>query len=220
MTEVLRGAQSERIVELGHDQVSTHGLMAEFSSPTLMAWLDQLVDQGLLEREGEYRVLTITSAGWSVLRSQREAALYDVGPAAEGNKPRSKRSRNKLASSAGDAAIDIQTNEVAAPARRPLPTRGAEDWPPAEEAPAEAVAEEFLDTEGMDLFDRLRRLRKEIADERGLPAYVVFADKTLRAMAHGRPRTKAAMLAIKGVGPAKVQRYGDQFLAAIREWAG
>ena len=68
-----------------------------------------------------------------------------------------------------------------------------------------------------ELFERLRSLRKELADERDVPAYVVFSDATLRAMAATRPQTEGALLAISGVGPAKLERYGDAFLAVLRE---
>jgi len=65
------------------------------------------------------------------------------------------------------------------------------------------------------LFERLRTLRKEVADRQGVPAYIVFSDKVLREMASRRPGTAAALLDVPGVGPAKLHRYGPAFLAAI-----
>jgi ATP-dependent DNA helicase RecQ len=65
------------------------------------------------------------------------------------------------------------------------------------------------------LFERLRALRKEIADRNNVPAYIVFNDGTLRAMAASRPRTPAALLSVPGVGPAKLERYGDEFLTLL-----
>jgi ATP-dependent DNA helicase RecQ len=70
------------------------------------------------------------------------------------------------------------------------------------------------------LFAALKRLRKEIADARAIPAYLVFSDATLRAMASARPRTPAELLAVSGVGPVKLEAYGDRFLQAIREESG
>ncbi len=66
-----------------------------------------------------------------------------------------------------------------------------------------------------ELFDLLRSLRKQIADEQGLPPYVVFSDRTLRDMAAHSPRTAEALLSISGVGDVKLERYGRQFLRAI-----
>jgi len=66
------------------------------------------------------------------------------------------------------------------------------------------------------LFERLRALRKRLADDRGIPAYVVFSDATLRDMAARRPSTPAGLLDVSGVGPAKLERYGEAFLEILR----
>jgi ATP-dependent DNA helicase RecQ len=65
------------------------------------------------------------------------------------------------------------------------------------------------------IFERLRSLRKELADSRGIPAYVVFHDTTLREMAARRPSDRSQMLDVTGVGPVKFERYGDAFLQAL-----
>ena len=66
------------------------------------------------------------------------------------------------------------------------------------------------------LFERLRALRKKLADEQGVPPYVVFSDTTLREMAAEQPSTLAAFRQIGGVGDVKLERYGNAFLEAIR----
>jgi ATP-dependent DNA helicase RecQ len=65
------------------------------------------------------------------------------------------------------------------------------------------------------LFEELRTLRKELADQKGVPAYIVFNDRVLLEMAIRRPATPEALLEVPGVGPAKLERYGTAFLAAI-----
>ena len=65
------------------------------------------------------------------------------------------------------------------------------------------------------LFDLLRSLRKQIADEQGTAPYIVFSDRTLHDMAAQLPRTAEAMLSVSGVGEVKLQRYGGQFLRLI-----
>jgi ATP-dependent DNA helicase RecQ len=72
-------------------------------------------------------------------------------------------------------------------------------------------------TENGALFERLRALRKRLADEHGLPPYVVFHDATLREMAERRPLNLTQFADIPGVGQAKLARYGDRFIAAIAE---
>ena len=66
-----------------------------------------------------------------------------------------------------------------------------------------------------ELFERLRALRKRLADERQVPAYVVFSDRTLQAMAAEKPRTAEGLLEIHGVGQKKLDEYGEAFLAQI-----
>ena len=66
------------------------------------------------------------------------------------------------------------------------------------------------------LFESLRALRKRLADERQVPAYVVFSDRTLQAMAARKPRTHDEFLEVHGVGQKKLEEYGDVFLAEIR----
>jgi ATP-dependent DNA helicase RecQ len=65
------------------------------------------------------------------------------------------------------------------------------------------------------LFEDLRSLRRDLAEERGVPAYVIFNDATLLAMAASRPTTPAELLAVSGVGPKKLDEYGDLFLAVL-----
>ncbi len=66
------------------------------------------------------------------------------------------------------------------------------------------------------LFDALRDLRQEIAKEQGVPAYIVFGDKTLKEMAAIRPQSKEAMLLVGGIGEVKFERYGEQFLTLLQ----
>jgi len=70
------------------------------------------------------------------------------------------------------------------------------------------------------LFQRLRALRKRLADEQGVPAYIVFGDQVLWDMIDQRPTTTAELLRVSGVGPVKAERYGRAFLRALRESPG
>ena len=67
-----------------------------------------------------------------------------------------------------------------------------------------------------DVFSRLRDWRKKIAAERGVPAYVIFHDSTLQAIAHEKPANLAALARIAGLGERKLITYGEQLLAVIR----
>ncbi|MEO5988187.1 MAG: ATP-dependent DNA helicase RecQ [Candidatus Eisenbacteria bacterium] len=74
-----------------------------------------------------------------------------------------------------------------------------------------------LDEEGAERFDRLRMLRKQLADSENVPAYIVFSDAVLRHLASLRPSNLDQMLRIPGIGPAKLDRYGAAFLKALAE---
>ena len=65
------------------------------------------------------------------------------------------------------------------------------------------------------LFDRLRQLRKQLADERDVPAYIVFSDVALRQMARNYPQTESEFARISGVGEKKLREFGEIFLGEI-----
>ena len=66
------------------------------------------------------------------------------------------------------------------------------------------------------LFEALRQLRARLASEQNVPAYVVFHDSTLRAIARARPTDRTALAGIEGIGAAKLERYAEAVLAAVR----
>lgn len=66
------------------------------------------------------------------------------------------------------------------------------------------------------LFERLRELRGKLAREQNVPAYVIFHDATLRAIANERPHSAAQLAQVQGVGAKKIERYGDAVLELVR----
>jgi ATP-dependent DNA helicase RecQ len=102
----------------------------------------------------------------------------------------------------------------------------AEDRDPYEDAPAEGAPRRkksratARDDTPMDapLFERLRTLRQRLAAARGIPAYVVFTDATLKHMSDLKPRNEAEFLKVSGVGVAKQREYGRDFLREIEKY--
>lgn len=167
VAEVLRGAQTDKVRQRGHDELSTHGLMHDMPEKPIINLIYQLVDQGLLSRVGDERpVLALNDDARAVLRGEREVRLVDP------------------------VGVHVRKTEVA-----------AEAW------------------EGVDqaLFERLRELRRTLAKERGVPAYVIFPDNTLREMARMRPSTLAGFGTIGGVGEKKLADLAEPFLDLIRQ---
>ncbi|MTH99685.1 DNA helicase RecQ [Roseibium sp. RKSG952] len=102
----------------------------------------------------------------------------------------------------GDRQVLLRKDRQAAQQRSKLSGRSA------------SISDE-LDPEDRILFDRLRRLRTEIARENGVPPYLVFPDATLAGMAQARPVNEDALLRISGVGQSKLEKYGEEFLDLV-----
>ena len=180
VADVLRGAETERVLSLGHDRLSTYGIGAELGRDAWLGLIRQLVHLGYLRQDmARYSVLTLTPAAAELLRGDRQLVLA---------KPR--------------------LRPVVQKSKRAARSRGAVDGERAPELP-------LTDSEAA-LYERLRELRRRLADEAHVPAYVVFSDATLREMAAARPRTEAELLAVSGVGAAKLARHGAEFLAVLR----
>ena len=79
----------------------------------------------------------------------------------------------------------------------------------------ELPSETEVTDEDERLFQRLRALRKQLADEYHVLPYMIFSDATLRAMVRRRPANVEELLEVPGVGRAKLQRYGDAFLEEV-----
>ena len=75
-----------------------------------------------------------------------------------------------------------------------------------------------LDGDDRALFEALRARRRELADEAGVPAYIVFGDKVLLEMVARKPASPSELLQVPGVGQAKLERYGDAFLELLAVW--
>jgi ATP-dependent DNA helicase RecQ len=84
-------------------------------------------------------------------------------------------------------------------------------------APKSSIALDSWAGVDRELFERLRRLRRRLAREKNVPAYIVFSDATLRELARKRPSNAGALLDISGIGMKKLQDYGDAVLSAIWE---
>lgn len=77
-----------------------------------------------------------------------------------------------------------------------------------------------LDKGGRSLFEALRTWRAHVSKQDGVPAIVIFHDRTLSAIAAARPKNSDALLAINGIGPAKLERYGEEVLEVVRSELG
>ena len=179
---VLAGSTEQRILDNGHDQLSTYGLLSDHPKRTIRDWIEQLVAQGFLEKTADFSVLRLTERGRDILKGEDDVQLLKPAPV---TKRASKRKK------AGE--------------------------PKRKRRERAEVDKEPLDEAASDLFDALRKLRKEIADRKRVPAYVVFTDAALYDMSERRPATPEEFLEVHGVGEKKARKYAETFLAAIQE---
>jgi ATP-dependent DNA helicase RecQ len=109
--------------------------------------------------------------------------------------------------------VDVEQGAAATKKTRPSRgrVRGVERSSSDDETPTLTGADEAL-------LARLRDLRRTISKQDNVPAYVVFPDRTLAEMAARRPTTAAALGKVRGVGPAKLEKYGDRFLDVLRSF--
>ncbi len=163
--DVLRGSSSQKVLDRGHDALSTYGIGGELSKKQWLHLSRQLLHQGFLEQELDYGGLRLTKRSWEVLKGERE--FFGI---LEEEKP--KRRERRLS--------DEEYNE--------------------------------------ELFQELRRKRRELADDAGVPPYVIFPDTTLIAMATRFPANEDALLSLPGVGKVKLGRFGAPFLELIGEF--
>ncbi len=84
----------------------------------------------------------------------------------------------------------------------------------------ERKANRFTDTGNNDLWEALRNRRQQLADEQGIPAYMIFHDATLAEMVENRPDSLVQLSNISGVGESKLASYGEQFLDVLNEYRG
>jgi len=173
---MLHGSREQRLLDLGLDQLSTYGIMADTDRGQIRALIGLLLDEGYLaQAEGEFPVLHLTDrAGEVLFRGKRITKRERVPAAAE--QVETKERRRKGSATAPAAPVDAS------------------------------------------LFEQLRVLRSALAQKEDIPAYIVFSNAALSDMAARRPLTMAEFLDVSGVGEVKAKRYGEEFLAAIREW--
>ena len=171
LIDILLGRETERVVKLGHTDLTTFGIGTELEERGWRGVVRQLLAAGLLDVEGDYGMLGLTEASGTVLRGERQLAM------------RTEQERRKTRSSSGGGKSAKATADLT----------GAE----------------------AELFEQLRAWRAATAKEQGVPAYVVFHDATLRAIATAAPTTIVALGKISGVGAAKLDRYGPGVLETV-----
>lgn len=158
VVDVLRGSKNKRLLQFNFNELSTYGIMKEYSIDELKTFINTLVSQGYIKIvEGTYPILALNAMSRKILLGEEKVILKEF-----------------------EVHKKIRENN--------------------------------------ELFEILKEIRKEIADENRVPPYVIFGDITLKDMSVKYPFCKEAMLNITGVGEIKYSKYGERFEKVIRKY--
>ena len=167
--DVLRGSRVKKVMQFGHQKLSTYGIGKDYSKKQWQQLSRQFLHKGLMDQDMEFGSLKLTAKGWDVLK--------------------------------GDLTIWGQL----------------EQQPPSAQPAKDTNRIDDLDYD-RELFEILRKTRKELADQSGVPPFVIFADKTLVEMATYFPQSSESLLDIHGVGAVKCKKFGPLFQDIIGQY--
>jgi ATP-dependent DNA helicase RecQ len=207
IAQMLCGSHNAKVTKLRLDKLSTFGLLKHLTQPEVVSIIDALVVLQCLQQVELDRfrpVVELTDFGAEVMKGK--ASLSDSLPVpaellrklgskrkGEGGRTKGEGGRGK-GEDQGNPKSEIRNpkSEIALP-------------------PSES------DSHDPELLDELRHWREEIADEAGVPVHYILGNETLAELARCRPQTHEQLMAIKGIGPVKAERYGTTLLEILCE---
>ena len=188
IADIVRGSRSQRVIEGELDRLQSYNTVSD-SAAQVKEVIELLAAAGILDiSDGTYPVVGL---GARSFEAEQESFTFSM--------KKIRRPRKKAVRSSCDGVSSFGGSG----------TRGQRD--------GHAASGVFGTSGGgeEELFERLRVLRKNIADANGIAPYIVFSDKALRDMCARMPATPEAFLLVSGVGEKKLERYGEEFLAEI-----
>lgn len=189
--EILRGMQTPAITRNHYNELKTFGVGKDVSVRDWQTYLLQMLQMGFFEvAYNMHNQMKVTPLGWKVLKGEHQVSLV------------------------------IVENEERAPRQQRVnrPSRGSSI--PVVHAERVIFEEEMSGVEDKKLFEYLRKIRKNLADEQGYPPYIVLSDKSLHELTKMKPTTLQAFGLISGIGEFKIKKYGDTFIKAIKKYTG
>ena len=189
--EILRGMQTPAITRNHYNELKTFGVGKDVSVRDWQTYLLQMLQMGFFEvAYNMHNQMKVTPLGWKVLKGEHQVSLV------------------------------IVENEERAPRQQRVnrPARGSSI--PVVHAERVIFEDEMAGVEDKKLFEYLRKIRKNLADEQGYPPYIVLSDKSLHELTKMKPTTLQAFGLISGIGEFKIKKYGDTFIKAIKKYTG
>ena len=179
LMDILRGKTTEKVLQHGHDKLSTFGIGSDLAETQWRAVLRQLIAKNMVYVDAEaYSTLQLMADARQVLKGEVSVMLREL----TGNEKSATGSRAKKVTKTS----------------------------------AKGIAEAALNAGALERLAQLKAWRAEVAREHNLPAFVIFHDATLRAIAERDPKTARDLEGIAGIGVKKLEAYGAEVLRACK----
>lgn len=189
--EILRGMQTPAITRNHYNELKTFGVGKDVSVRDWQTYLLQMLQMGFFEvAYNMHNQMKVTPLGWKVLKGEHQVSLAIME-----NEERAPRQQRVNRPSRGSSILVVHAERV-------------------------IFEDEMAGVEDKKLFEYLRKIRKNLADEQGYPPYIVLSDKSLHELTKMKPTTLQAFGLISGIGEFKIKKYGDTFIKAIRKYTG
>lgn len=212
--DILIGSRSKRIIDNGHNKLSTWGIGKELDKNQWHEIVSLMIEKNLITKFGDYNVLMLTSDGLEALKNRDKIMLglniakqklpddknlsateifspkYRVGAGASGGLMFPKPEKKKFSASSS------------ASRQSPAPDKKEVDFDD--------------DDEARLIQANLKKWRRKRAEETAVPPYMIFGDRTMNDIAAKKPRTTSELYNVRGLGDKKIEKFGEDILRIVR----
>jgi ATP-dependent DNA helicase RecQ len=213
--DVLLGETTDKIERFAHGSLSTFGIGNELPRAGWNALARQLLATGHLKRDPEHSTLSLGRPAFELFRDKGPylvpQQLVEAGA-------KSGSSRRRMAGDELKSWVAGKPEKAGRAGKAGKADKAGKAGWANHRSNALPLVGDDIGAGAAELFSALRRLRKELADQAGVPPYVVFPDRTLIEMARNKPDSEAALAGVYGIGRTKLERYGTTFLECIRKF--
>lgn len=211
--EILRGMQTPAVARNHYNELKTFGVGKDVSVRDWQAYMLQMLQMGFFEvAYNMHNQMKVTPLGWKVLKGEHQVSLAIME-----NKDLQSRTQGRRAGGrTGYAGYAEFGNRQGSGSHLPFGDHNI----PVVHAERVIFEDEMSGVEDKKLFEYLRKIRKNLADEQGYPPYIVLSDKSLHELTKMKPTTLQAFGLISGIGEFKIKKYGDTFIKAIKKYTG
>ncbi|MGM0771756.1 MAG: RecQ family ATP-dependent DNA helicase, partial [Halobacteriota archaeon] len=225
VVDIISGSRSKKIKGYKHDRLTSYGTGEGY---TKSEWLDiarEMVRLGFLDVKGaRYPLLSLNKKSRGVLAGDEVLLTRPASGtvAVKTGKPQNTTSRSATSKSTSSNNVRSSTSVSKTASSRPSTSKKTKSKGTASKASTAIKKSKRVPTPisrpDKKLFDRLKKLRKSLAEEEDVPPYIIFADTSLRQMAVKYPIRNEEFLDITGVGEFKLKKYGPVFMEEITRY--